>query len=244
MNRIGIIDWGIGGLGLCRYLTEKGAPPLIYFSDSGFTPYGKVEKTELKKRVEKVIGWMLAQGCTHVAVACNAASTVTYRDNPKIIDIITHGLALLNKMKDKKVALLGGRRTVLSRCYALGAPEINIRQRIAQPLSALVEAGELNSKKLHDTIEKIVKPVRNCDVIFLACTHYPAVVAQIREHLPEQIMISDPAESMGKWILEHWKPFDKKCITQFYTSGNAETMRVSGRKAFGVEMRDVSRIKV
>ena len=185
---------------------------------------------------------MFAQECTHVAVACNAASTVTDRNSNRVTDIITHGLFLLNKMKDKKVALLGGRRTVLSRCYTQGAPEINIRQRIAQPLSALVEAGDLNSKKLHDTIEKIVKPVRNTDIIFLACTHYPAVETQIRQHLPESVSIVDPAESMGNWILRNWKPFDEKCSTQFFTSGNAETMLVSGSKAFGVEMGETENI--
>lgn len=51
MAKIGICDWGIGGLGVYKELRKRGSnADIVYFSDSGYTPYGKVPKDELHER--------------------------------------------------------------------------------------------------------------------------------------------------------------------------------------------------
>ncbi len=56
MNRIAVLDWGIGGFGFWnewkKHRPEEG---MIYFSDSGFAPYGLVSEEQLRERIEKII---------------------------------------------------------------------------------------------------------------------------------------------------------------------------------------------
>ena len=79
---LGIIDWGIGGIGVYKALKERlGDLPVVYFSDTGTTPYGKMSKRELNGRLDQVIAFLKAQGAANIVIACNAASTaIPYLD--------------------------------------------------------------------------------------------------------------------------------------------------------------------
>jgi glutamate racemase len=69
--RLGVLDWGIGGMGFVQ-LFRKHAPgvPILYVSDTGATPYGRMTRGALATRVARVIDGMRAEG--GVVVACNA----------------------------------------------------------------------------------------------------------------------------------------------------------------------------
>ena len=73
--KIGINDFGIGGLGLYKLLRVQTTADLVYFSDSGYHPYGTLSRTELQDRLQKVIDFFHSQDVQHIAVACHAAST-------------------------------------------------------------------------------------------------------------------------------------------------------------------------
>jgi len=77
-NQLAIIDWGIGGMSIYKLIkSELGNLPVIYFSDTGVTPYGKMSRRELTfasaSRARFSSG---REGVTHLVVGCNAASTV------------------------------------------------------------------------------------------------------------------------------------------------------------------------
>ncbi len=74
---LGIVDWGIGGIGLVRALDEV-APglPVLYWSDAGATPYGRMGTDDLAARLTTVVTELAERGATEVVLACNAASTV------------------------------------------------------------------------------------------------------------------------------------------------------------------------
>jgi hypothetical protein len=36
-----MVDWGVGGLGFYKELKKRVDAPALYFSDNGFTPYGR-----------------------------------------------------------------------------------------------------------------------------------------------------------------------------------------------------------
>src|SRR5688500_6716342 len=76
-QRLGILDWGIGGVGVLRALRQQ-APriPVIYSSDAGHAPYGQLTRDALSRRVSMVLTRMVELGATSLIVACNAASTV------------------------------------------------------------------------------------------------------------------------------------------------------------------------
>ena len=73
---LGIIDWGIGGISVYKLIKERRPDvPVVYFSDTGVTPYGKMSRTELTRRLNSVIGFLKTKGVTHLVIGCNAAST-------------------------------------------------------------------------------------------------------------------------------------------------------------------------
>ena len=77
---LGIVDWGIGGVGLVSAL-DRLAPglPVLYWSDAGATPYGRMGVDELADRLMHVVAALAERGATEVVLACNAASTVVGR---------------------------------------------------------------------------------------------------------------------------------------------------------------------
>ena len=114
--KLGILDWGIGGISIVKLLKEKGNFPLLYFSDTGAVPYGRMSRFELVARLNSVIDFLRSKGATHVVIGCNAASTaVEFLDSKdvKIEGIIESAVNLSAKLKPKNLAVIGGRRTIL-----------------------------------------------------------------------------------------------------------------------------------
>src|SRR5687768_10607218 len=74
--KLGVLDWGIGGISLVKLLGERGRSfPLLYFSDTGALPYGRMPRVELISRLNSVVEFLKSKGATHVVIGCNAAST-------------------------------------------------------------------------------------------------------------------------------------------------------------------------
>src|SRR5688572_32066629 len=100
--KIGICDYGIGGIGLYKLIREKTTADIIYFSDSGYTPYGKVAKEELENRIETVFEFLRSKGAEKIAVACNAASTVIPQD-PNVSGIIEHAIQMVTDLHPESI---------------------------------------------------------------------------------------------------------------------------------------------
>jgi len=110
-------------------------------------------------------------------------------------------------MQPKRLALIGGRRTVLSGVYrrAFALHDIGLEQRIAQPLSAMIEKGDICSSNCVTKFRRIVAPIRNCSHLLLACTHYPAIADVLAEYVSKDTVLIDPAaevvDQISKWNL-------------------------------------------
>ncbi len=167
MTKLGIIDWGIGGISIYKLLKKELALPVVYFSDTGATPYGKMTRSDLVCRLNSVVTFLKARGVTHLVIGCNAASTAIpflTDQSIKIEGMIDNAVADSMKHKPRQLAVIGGRRTVLSGVYRKGFADhgLKIEQRIAQPLSGLIEIGDITSDKLRNEARKILRPIRNC----------------------------------------------------------------------------------
>jgi len=255
---IAILDWGIGGIGLLSTLRQRNRQmPLLYFSDSGFLPYGKVSAPVLRNRVRAVAGFLVRQGATHLAVACNAASTAlpslgvrgiagqieTEAGPIQTTGVIAHGIRQVRKSGRRRVGVIGGRRTIRSGIYrkALVAPRRRVESRIAQPLSAHVEKGDLRSARVQADIEKILTPLEGIDALLMACTHYPALQPLFEAALPGVQML-DPIPDMASWVLEHFQTPPTNNRSAFYTTGDPANMIRSAALAFGHKVQRVQRI--
>ncbi len=193
---LGVYDWGIGGLGFYKKFKDQYPDvPVMYFSDAGYTPYGKVEPGKLEQRVNQVMNWMYENGAAYIVVACNAASTVfnPEEDNDRYTHIIHHAIRLVRKKNLGSVAVLGGERTIHSKIYERSLKGIQVNGVVAQPLSAMIEAGKIGSQEVADYIRELSEQIEEQSVL-LACTHYPAAQKVFNEVFGDGVQILDPVE--------------------------------------------------
>ena len=248
MKRLGIIDWGIGGVSIYKLIKEQiGDVPVTYFSDTGVTPYGKMTRSALVARLNLVIKYLGSRGVTHVVIGCNAASTaIPYLSGHgvPVKGVIDSAIAAAVKLKPTRLGVIGGRRTIVSGVYrrAFAEQNIAVRQRIAQPLSGLIESGDISSQKLRDAAARILSPLRNCSHILLACTHYPAIIPIMSPLVSPETQFIDPASELvkkvGRWSLAAGGK------DEFLTSGDASLMKKAAFNAFGVTIAKVSRVMI
>lgn len=248
MKRLGIIDWGIGGIGIYKLIKDRlDEFPVTYFSDTGVTPYGKMTRPELVARLNAVIPFLKEQGVTAMVIGCNAASTaIRHLDDHglKVEGVIEPAVDMTLRLKPKKLGLIGGRRTVVSGVYrrAFADRGIRVRQRIAQPLSALIESGDVGSDTLRNQARRILEPLRNSSHILLACTHYPAVTPVLAELVSPDTTFIDPASELIHKI-SRWR-IVASGKDQFLTSGDTAQMKMAANNAFGIRIEAVSPVRL
>lgn len=241
-----MIDWGIGGVGIARLVKSRlGDVSVLYLSDTGATPYGRMSRAELTARLDAAIAFLQARGATHLILGCNAASTALpyLGDHGLPVEgVIESAARALARLRPASAALIGGRRTVLSGVYrrALGEHGLSVRQRIAQPLSGMIERGDVSSDALVRACRDILAPIRSCSHLLLACTHYPAITPVLRSCLSEGTVIVDPAEELVGTIAR-WNP-SPGGEDRFLTTGDPDGMRRAALAAFGYRIAAAERV--
>ena len=249
MMKLGVLDWGIGGIDFqARLRARHPELSVVYWSDSGATPYGKLGREALASRVARVASALRDRGVTHMVVACNAASTVL--DHPAIVGLgveicgaIAPAIAATLADPARVVGVIGGRRTISSGLYRRGltAGGRRVISRVAQPLSAMVERGELASPAVLETLSGILEPLRRIEALVLACTHYTALLAPIRRMLPG-VRIIDPATATLAEVERRWCLSGQGAEDMFLTTGDPVAMRSAAQRAFGVALAEVQRV--
>lgn len=238
---LGIVDWGIGGVGLVQALDQL-APglPILYWADSGVTPYGRMGTAELTARLTAVVATLAERGATEVVLACNAASTVVERLGAAPIPvegIIGHGVASVPDDVTGPVGVVGGRRTIAGGHYRRGLARTGrvTLSRVAQPLSAHIEAGRAGSPEFLADLTRIVAPLRHVDALVLACTHYPAASSWFKAALPDALLI-DPVERLAAAVAERHpraRHAESPSARTFLTTGDPDAMRNGAVRAWG-----------
>jgi glutamate racemase len=202
-------------------------------------------RRELASRLDSVIEFLIAKGMTRLVIGCNAASTAIpdlAGHGIKIDGVIEPAVAAVTKLKPKDLGVIGGRRTIVSGVYRKAFAErgIDIRQRIAQPLSGLIESGDTSSDTLRAEAKQILTPLKNRSHILLACTHYPAIESVLRDHVSKETKFIDPAVA----VVQRLGKMSGNGEDRFFTTGNALQMKRSAKLAFGVAIETIEKVKV
>jgi len=210
---LAVLDWGIGGLGFYRaFKARLPDVPVVYLSDTGFEPYGLVPGPALQRRLALTAGRLAEAGASRLVVACNAMSTVLPAASglrelgfEQVCGVIDGGVAATLDAGVRVVGVIGGRRTVRSGCYAhrLRAAGLVVRQRVAQPLSGLIEAGLVASPAFETESARIVAPLAGVDALVLGCTHYEAAAERLRT-LAGGALLIDPAAATLERVVLGW----------------------------------------
>jgi glutamate racemase len=199
---------------------------LLYFSDSGYAPYGDKTEAEITERSLKIAAFLLAQNVKALVVACNtataAAVAVLRQTYPHLTIIgIEPGLKPAAQISlSKVVGVLATKSTLESQKFQ------NLREQLSRDtqvkfisqacvgLVNQIENGLLDSPETMTLIQTYVPPLleQGADTLVLGCTHYPfaskliqqTIDAYFRQHKPNKlnpvIHLIDTGEAVAKHL--------------------------------------------
>jgi glutamate racemase len=247
---VAVMDWGIGGLGFFTLLkAARPRVPVLYFSDAGFTPYGRVSDRNLRRRLRAIVEFLKLNGVTRLVVACNAMSTVLDGFDPgpgfALAGVIRPAVEYLRSASWKQVGVIGGNRTIRSGAFrkALRGSGIAVKERATQRLSAFIERGDTTSAAFEVFLARALRPVREVELLVLACTHYPAAERRIRALVKGRLL--DPARLALEWVEERWPLKDVPAGRDvFVTTGDPPRTAAGARAMFGVALRGLRKIEL
>ena len=246
---LAVMDWGVGGLGFYRAF-KKAYPraPVLYLSDSGYTPYGKTSPRRLAARLNAILRFLEAAGVRRLVVACNAMSTILEGfPAPSLVSVtgvIRPAVAYVRNSGFKTIGVIGGRRTIASGAYRRGLEGEGRRvvQRQAQALSAFVERGDIKSPAFREALDGILSPLGEVEALVLACTHYRAAEKPI--HARVRAALIDPADATLEWVKANWRPPVTAGRDVFFTTGDRAATVAAARSMFGVDIREIHPLEI
>jgi glutamate racemase len=206
---IGIFDSGIGGTSIWQEIHQLlPHERTIYLADSKNAPYGQKSKQEIIDLSMKNTEFLLQMNCKLIVVACNTATTNAIQELRAKYTIPFIGIepaikpAAINS-KTQTIGILATKGTLNSELFHKATEmyhDTKIIEQIGHGLVQLIEGGKINSPEMQHLLHSYLQPMidANIDFLVLGCSHYPYLIPQIKEILPEHIQIIDSGEAVAR----------------------------------------------
>lgn len=219
-NPIGMIDSGLGGLSLFRYIRSYlPNEDIIYIADSKNVPYGDKESLWILNRSIELVKFLVEEKkCKIIVIACNTITAVAIDHMRSMFEVPIIAIepaikSAIRLSKKKKIAVLATLTTVngknvsnLIKKYAYNSEVILIP---CIGLADKIENGILNSVEIMEYIEEIFKniSIKDIDIIVLGCTHYPFVKNIIQFVVGNEIKIIEPSIAVTNHLINQMNLF-------------------------------------
>ena len=236
-----IFDSGLGGLTVYReVVTARPQADYIYVADDAVFPYGAIEERALAARIVGLMDDLIAAHHPDlIVIACNTASTIALPDLRKRFSVPFVGTVPAIKPAcassvTRHVSVLGTEATV-AREYTHAlirdfAKDCQVTLVGSKHLAAYAEA-ELRGTPVNDAamLAEIAPCFREegqrTDTVVLACTHYPLLLARLRELAPWPVNFLDPAPAIARRVVDRLGPAAPRTAAgttrAIFTSGHA-----------------------
>ncbi|KGL49312.1 glutamate racemase [Porphyromonas cangingivalis] len=212
MGAIGVFDSGFGGLTVLREL-RRVLPhyDFIYLGDNARAPYGSHSFDTIYRYTREAVSYLFDQGCPLVILACNTASakalrSLQQRDLPiskdptrRILGVIRPTVESVAEFsRNGHIGIVGTNGTISSNSYSIEIahlyPEAKVSQLACPMWVPLVENNEIDDNPgtqyfIRRDISRLLSKDQDIDTILLGCTHYPLLLARIKEALPREISL-------------------------------------------------------
>lgn len=238
---IGIFDSGIGGTSIWKEIHQLlPDEKTIYLADSKNAPYGQKSKEEIVALSMKNTDLLLKMNCKIIVVACNTATTNAIRELRAKYDIPFIGIEPAIKpaatnSKTRKIGILATQGTLISELFNKTAQQFKnttIIDQVGHGLVPLIESGKMYSPDMTQLLRSYLIPMIEADIdyLVLGCSHYPYLIPQIKEILPDHIQIIDSGEAVAKQtqnLLQEKVGFttEKNGKVIFYTNANPTVLK-------------------
>ena len=237
---IGIFDSGIGGTSIWAAIHQiLPNENTIYLADSKNAPYGQKSKAEIIALSIKNVDLLLKMDCKLIVVACNTATTNAIQELRAIYDVPFIGIEPAIKpaatnSKTQTIGILATQGTLNSELFHKTTEKYHntkIIEQVGHGLVQLIENGNINSQEMSQLLHSYLTPMieANVDYLVLGCSHYPYLIPQIKEILPDHIKIIDSGEAVAKQTRNVLQEkvgfaFNEKSKALFYTNSNPKVL--------------------
>lgn len=210
-----VFDSGLGGLTVLReVMRQRPDADIVYVADDAAFPYGRLDEPALIARVLEVMERLVER--VHpdlVVIACNTASTLVLpalraRFALPFVGTVPAVKPAAEHTRSGMISVLATPGTVardythdLIEHYAAGC-EVTLVG--ATRLAGLAEAALTGEPVADGEIAAEIAPCfvergeRRTDVVTLACTHYPLLLARLQRLAPWPVEWIDPAPAIAR----------------------------------------------
>ncbi len=214
---IGIFDSGLGGLAVASEVTQRMPDEdILYFADFANLPFGPKPQEEVRGFVGRIVEFLLSKEVKAVVIACNTA-TVAGLERAKeiaqkvpVVGMINPAVeTVLGKEKFNKVGVIGTAGTINSRSYEkafrMKGWEKPLFGNACPDLLRLAEKGNIEDQEQIDELaDKCVSPLlkKEIDALILGCTDFTCVKEAIKNAVPSNVDVIDPAREVALTVNE------------------------------------------
>jgi glutamate racemase len=211
-----VFDSGIGGLTVLRELRVlMPERHFVYVADDAGFPYGNWAEDELRPRVVKLFGQLIAEFDPEISViACNTAFTLVGSDlraaypDHRFVGTVPAIKPAAERTRSGLITVLATPGTV-KRAYTRDliqsfASQCHVRLVGSENLARMAEAY-IRGESVPDA--DVIAEISQCfqekdgaktDIVVLACTHYPFMSNVFRRLAPWPVDWIDPAEAIAR----------------------------------------------
>ena len=205
--RLGLFDSGIGGFTVLRRIVERhGDISCVYLGDLARLPYGSKSPSEIRTIAKEVVAWLNLQDLSAVLIACNTTNSLALDILERELEVPVFGLidSAVSMIKEKRLGILSTSATAVSKAYSRKIldvkPDTFVLEQACPSFVEFIERGQLDNEEIRIIAFEYLKPLLKAKVeaIILGCSHYPLLYPLLKELLPSNVRIIDPALGLAK----------------------------------------------
>ena len=218
IKSLGLFDSGVGGFTVLKSVLDL-YPELscVYLGDTARIPYGSRYPSEIREIAKELVQWLGQQDLSAVLVACNTTNSLA-------LDLIENGLGIpvlgliqsaVEMINDeKRIGVLATPSTVTSKAYTKALKRLNpnsfVLEQACPAFVPLIEMGRVSFDSIGKLAIDYLSPLLQAKVeaIVLGCSHYPLLAKILKELLPSNVRLIDPAIGLANKLENLLGPFE------------------------------------
>lgn len=248
---IGVFDSGVGGLTVFKELRRvMPAENLIYFGDTGRTPYGCRTEQQIREFVDEILNFMSYHQVKLAVAACNTITVLgldSIRKNHlfPLIGVSQGARLALAASKNKHIGVIATEATIRSGKHvaviSAADAETKIFPKACPKFAPMVEAEQFAGSEVEQAALEYLEPLQKAeiDTLILACTHYPFLTPVIENILGDNVTVIDPARETALEAQAMLKSLDllnngEQGYNKLYFSADVERAKRIAAQAFDI----------
>lgn len=250
---IGIFDSGVGGLTVAREI-KRMLPQenLIYFGDTKHLPYGDKSRDAIIGYSTKITNFLLEKNCKAIVVACNTATANALNQVLDIVDRKVPVIDVIHPVAEKvayeihnNVGVIATKATVSSGLYRKSIRKHNKFIKVDELATPLLVPAIEEGFRNHPITNAIIynylsnSKLKNIETLILGCTHYPLLMAEIRQFYGNRVRVIDSPSIVAtqlKHILDKHRLLNSDNANpsyEFFVSDLTKNFEKISKKIFG-----------